>query len=269
MQVAIVKPPGYPHVEALREVAETLSDALRALNFGGGIIELPRYVGRITSRLIVLGAHLCYELPPDAIIYNLEQVGSAWFDAGYRELLAKHETWDYDAANAARFSSLGLPTPKVVPIGHMPCLTRISNLPPARQDIDVLFYGSINARRGHVIDALANRGVKVHRIFGYYGNERDFLIARSKIVLNLHYYDAQVFEMVRVSYLLANSKCVLSEGPVQPGLEGALAWADYSALVDATLGLLADEAQREALGAAGLAAMQSRPETAILAAALK
>ena len=43
-----------------------------------------------------------------------------------------------------------------------------------------------------------------------------YWIARSKIVLNLHQYDAQVFEIVRVSYLLANRRAVVSERGANP-----------------------------------------------------
>ena len=41
--------------------------------------------------------------------------------------------------------------------------------------------------------------------------QRDALIARSKVVLNMHYYEPGEFESVRVSYLWANRKCVVTE----------------------------------------------------------
>ena len=49
---------------------------------------------------------------------------------------------------------------------------------------------------------------------GVRGAERDALIARARLVLNLHFYPTAIFELVRVSYLLANGKAVVAEcGP--------------------------------------------------------
>src|SRR5690606_37961926 len=109
--------------------------------------------------------------------------------------------------------------------------------------------------RMRVIDALRQRGVKVELVFGCYGKLRDQLIARSKLVLNLHFYDQHIFESVRVFYLLANSKAVVAEiaddTEIDPRLRRAVHGTSYDGLVDACLDLLADDArrrQREELG---------------------
>jgi hypothetical protein len=83
--------------------------------------------------------------------------------------------------------------------------------------------------------------------FGAYGAGRDALVARSKIVLSMHYYEPAAFEIVRVAYLLANAKAVVAE--VNPG-----------ETVDADL--------LPGLEKAGLVAMQARREDEILAAVL-
>ena len=41
-------------------------------------------------------------------------------------------------------------------------------------------------------------------LFGDYGEVRDRWIARSRVVLNIHFYDIKVAEQVRLSYLLNN-----------------------------------------------------------------
>jgi hypothetical protein len=51
----------------------------------------------------------------------------------------------------------------------------------------------------------------VHHAYDVWGPARDELIARAKVVLNLHYYEAAIFEQVRVSYLLNNEALVISE----------------------------------------------------------
>jgi hypothetical protein len=100
------------------------------------------------------------------------------------------------------------------------------------QDIDVCFYGSVNERRLKILDALKavkvkeeltdgnviERNLTVASFVGY-GGYRDKLIARSKIVLNLHYYDSAIFETFRCSHLFANKKLVISEFGKDKGLE--------------------------------------------------
>lgn len=91
--------------------------------------------------------------------------------------------WDYSAANVARLAALGVAALHV-PIGYHPVLARIER---AAEDLDVLFYGSLNERREAVLDGLEARGLQVASVFGVYGAERDALIARAKLVLNVHY----------------------------------------------------------------------------------
>ena len=87
----------------------------------------------------------------------------------------------------------------VVPIGYTRELTRIRRVAPP--DIDVLFIGSINPRRRAVLEQMHADGLRVQAAFGVYGAERDALVARARIVLNVHFYEAKVLEMVRLSYL--------------------------------------------------------------------
>ena len=41
--------------------------------------------------------------------------------------------------------------------------------------------------------------------------KRDYILNRSKIVLNINYYDNSVLETARLSYLIANKAFVISE----------------------------------------------------------
>ncbi len=269
--VLVVQPPGYAHSEAFSEVADSLVFALRAL--GQDVLRGGQAIpGR---RPIVLGSNLLsrhpVELPPDAILYNLEQVeaGSGWMTPALVDLFRRHQVWDYSQANAARYPELGLAPPRVVPIGWVPELSRIE---PAAEEIDVLFYGSMNERRRAILEALTARGLRVHVAFGVYGEARDRLVARSRIVLNIHFYEAKVFEIVRVSYLLANRCCVVSERGAEPSeereFEGAVAFADSQELVGTCVRLCADPDARRQLREQGLRAMAARDLRIILAEAL-
>ena len=117
--------------------------------------------------------------------------------------------WDYSKANLDPWKMLGATSVKIVPIAYAPILTRI--LKPAEQDIDVLLYGISGGKRLEAFQILSQAGLKVMFFSGLYGDARDQLIARSKIILNVNLYNfAQIFEIVRVSYLLANKKAVVS-----------------------------------------------------------
>jgi hypothetical protein len=168
-------------------------------------------------------------------LYNLEQVydESPWMTPALLTLFRRRPVWDYSQANIERLAARQVPRLTHVPIRYVPELTRIL---PAPEDIDVLFYGIYTTRRHAVLNALRGRGFRVGWLLNRYGADRDALIARSKIVINMHQHDAQVFEIVRVSYLLANRRTVVSERGAHPteevDLESGVAFAAYDDLVD-------------------------------------
>src|SRR6185503_16080302 len=182
--------------------------------------------------------------------------GSSWMRPELLQLFREFPVWDYSARNVERWVELGVPRPRCVPIGTVPEMTRIASRP---EEIDVLFYGSINERRKKVIDELRARGVRAEAVFGAYGVVRDQLISVSRLILNLHYYEAKVFEIVRVSYLLANRCVVVSERGADPDeeaeFESGVAFADYTDLADRCVDLLARPDERARLADAGHAIM--------------
>ena len=273
-RITPVRPPGYAHTDAFREISETLQFGLRALGHEADISENEIEPGWTN---ILLGAHLLTPeqmqcLPRDLVIYNLEQLGGARLNPAYYELGKHHRIWDYDTGNLEKWRSLGcLHAPVHVPIGYVPESTRIKNA--AVQDIDVLFYGSLNERRKRILNGLQDAGLNVHSVFGVYGSERDELIARAKVVLNVHFYESKVFEIVRVSYLLANAKAVVSEvspgSEKEKGLHAAIACMPYDALVETCRSLVQDEKKRRKQEACGFEWFSQRRETDILKAALE
>lgn len=269
--VVVVSPPGYAHSEAFREVAETVRLGLVALGHDAVAASTPPP----DRRAIVVGANLLpsHPLPlrPDAILYNLEQAeaGSPWLTEAQLDLFRRFRVWDYSARNAARLAALGVPAPAVVPIGWVPELARIA---PAAEDVDVLFYGSMNPRRSAIVRRLRAEGLRVETAFGVYGAARDAWIARAKVVLNVHFYEAKVFEVVRVSYLLANRKAVVSERGADAEEDApfaeAVRFGRYDELPRLCRALVESAEERRRLGDAGLRVMQERPEPEILARAL-
>jgi Macrocin-O-methyltransferase (TylF) len=264
--VTVIKPEGYAHSECLREVAETLQFGLRSLGHTAQILD--NLVDPQATN-IILGAHLLEPheerlLPPGSIIYNLEQLGAARLSDNYYALAKRYQIWDYSPFNIERWNQIDcISLPRLVELGYVPELRRIASCP--EQDIDVLFYGSMNDHRLSVLRKLRDVGIKVNVAFGVYGRERDDLIARSKIVLNIHCYETQLFEAVRVSYLLANSKAVVTEPSPDIGhYSDAVAVFSADDIVAGCLDLLKDDAKRKALEIRGFEHFSQRSAAQIL-----
>ncbi len=169
-------------------------------------------------------------MPADAILFNTEQTGARGadpkriFDAV--QTWKKRVVWDYSETNAKVLRAMGCERVIHCPVGYSPAMTRITPLKPEEEDIDVLFAGSVETPkrivglhaagikvldRGQILADLKSAGLNVVHVWGVYGKDLDSYVARSKIVLNLHYYEGAVFEIFRCSHLLANKKCVVTE----------------------------------------------------------
>lgn len=261
--------PNYTHSAAFRELEET---TLHGLNRAGYRVTNAFAPTENLPRTIVFGAHLLQDAPPwpsTAIIYNTEHNASAAMRPDYLDLLRRHIVWDYSADNAAALAArLGKPVLHV-PLGYTPELATIQ---AADEDIDVLFYGSLNDRRQRVLADLAAAGLRVEAPFGLYGAARDALIARAKIVLNVHFYVPGHFEVIRVGHLMANRKAVVTElnpgETIDPDLAPGLACVPYDDLVPAIRALIADPDRRARLAAAGHTSFAARDAAAILAQAI-
>jgi 2-polyprenyl-3-methyl-5-hydroxy-6-metoxy-1,4-benzoquinol methylase len=265
--VAIIRPEGYVHSDCFFEVAEALRSGLCTL--GHSVDQGENTINALATN-IVLGAHLLTEeestlLLPSTIIFNLEQIGGAkplpdW----YAGLAARHRIWDYSPLNLRHWNLLPCVTPSLlVEIGFVPELRHIVSAPV--QDIDVLFYGSLNDRRSAVINALRDAGLQVVAVFAVYGSQRDALIARAKVVLNVHYHGTELIEIVRISYLLANAKAVVSEPAPDLGTLGeAIITCPYEELVETCVALVRDEAARVALERKGAEWFERRDQATIL-----
>ena len=192
---------------------------------------------------------------------------SAWVSRAF-DLARRYEVWDYSEKNIAMLQSQGANRVRLFQIGHHPRLARIARDVP--QDIDVLFYGSFNPRRRAVLGQLRQAGCVVKAVFGVYGAERDALIARSKLVLNLHFYQSKIFEVVRVFYLLSNARAVVAErGPdttIDPHYLPGICAVEYADLAASCLQLLSDDSARQQLETRALDTMSQHPQHCYTAA---
>lgn len=227
------------------------------------------------ARHIVLCPHLLEantlaSLPPDTILYNLEQIDAlSPLPPSRLSAFAHCQVWEYSERNLARWREAGIAAAHV-PVGWYPGLERITAA--NAKDVDLLFYGVINRRRADALNQLDRAGLRVHVAQGVFGQDLDALLARTRLVVNIHCYRTAIFESVRASFLLANGIAVVSERSaeteVPPAFEEAVCWAPVEGLAEACRTLLADVERSNEQARRGREAMRTLSIVPPLRAAL-
>jgi hypothetical protein len=273
----IIPNPRAHGLKGYKEVIETVRWGLEQL---GHYVTYAVNEVAIDATNIVFGAQVMpvaalRQLPDNTIIYNFEQLRGL---AAIREELKyvaaeeRFRIWEYSQANLAAWHLLGRRQVKIVPVGYAPLLTRIPK--PPQQDIDVLIYGLTGERRLQIFHTLSHFGLSIIFACGFYGSIRDDLISRSKIVLNINLYQmARIFEIVRVSYLLANRKAVVADLDTDTSVEddvraGVKFVSSAQELVDVCVKLVEDESERTKLEEAGYSSIRQRDIRGIIESAL-
>lgn len=217
---------------------------------------------------VIIGANACAKnpcpgkIPKDSIIINFEQMyqESPHLTPEYIKLLKKYEVWDYNEHNFKWLKDNLNITSKILKIGYeqefeIPKLLALTEI---KEDIDVLFYGHLNERRLAILTELQKRFPDKNICFrsnNLWAKERDEHILRAKIVLNLHLYDAKLFEYPRVSFLLNNGKFVISETSTNDSeyqfLKNALVICEYDKVCDMVEKYLFDSVSRRQIADMG------------------
>ena len=241
IHICVLQPVGYPHSMGLLDPALYLQHQLQRM---GVPVTIAKNRLMHDAVNVIFGAHLGFD--PElrrrycCFFVNLEQLGrtGASLPAPYLALLRSSAVVDYDAANVCHYARDPADVPLIAfhdapylrPDGVVP-------LPLEERPIDVLFFGSMNDRRRQVLGALEAAGVNVARFqTPVYGPERDDVIRQSKLVLNLHYYEASRFEQVRAFQVLSLGTPMLCERNVTtnpaPEFENAVFWRSPERIVD-------------------------------------
>jgi hypothetical protein len=183
-------------------------------------VEIDEAVRQLRGRDdVYFNAHV-FDAPEGGVVFNLENVPGQVDPARWE---SRH-VWDFSASNAAKYDA------EHVPVGWHASMERFAR--SAELDIDVVFTGCLNPRRIRVLEALADRDLNVVVIPpGVYGTERDAVLARAKLALNMLFYEDGIFPALRVAHLVANRVPVLSERC--PEGWGFVPTCDYSEIVDA------------------------------------
>lgn len=182
-----------------------------------GFEELDAAVTQIIGRddRVYFNAHLDQSaVPSGAVVYNLENVG---IQLQPKRFFARQRVWDFSQRNVSRWRAVGRDA-VYVPVGFHPSMVRFTPRPWLERKNDVAFIGCMNARRQAVLDDLRRRGLRVQGIFGVFGTARDDILAHSRVILNMLYYDDGVFPVLRQIHAVANGLPVVSEtAPEAPG----------------------------------------------------
>lgn len=274
--IAIIAPEGYAHWQAFTATAGAFSEALSELGIACSI-GCNEY--NHDAKNIVFGAHLIAseaadrDVPEGSVIFNLEQLAGFGVEnhAVYADLLRRFTVWDYSPRNIAWIDA-NIANAKVAHVGLGFTPNMVSHLPASEQPTDVLFYGSLNPRRAGVLEKLTASGMTVKHLFNVYGDALDAELARAKVVLNMHFYEDSIHEIVRTSYLLANRKAVVTEcnqgTEMDRGLRDGMRAVPYDRLADACMDLVSNDDARRRLESDGFALFSRKPQAALLRAAI-
>jgi len=255
------------HAQFFREIALILKLGLGELGhevfMGEGL--------RKDSMNIILGYHLIggKKLPPGYkyIIYQLEQLSeNGLLPLSILNTLKSENTviWDFTERNVEFLAEHGIDA-IYKPIGFHPLLNCVQHC--EEKDVDVLFYGSRNPRRIKILSELNERfNLKV--LFGIYGKDRDHWIARSKIVIALHYYETKYFDDVRLTYLLNNKAFTVVEDTPHKKYENFLIYTDYDRITETCGYYLEQEKLREKAAHKAFSEFSEYPEAEFLKTAL-
>jgi hypothetical protein len=123
-----------------------------------------------------------------------------------------------------------------------------------------------------VLDGVVRAGIRLHVADGIYLADRDALVARAKIVLNVHAADDSSLEMARVAYALANRRALVTElgrgARLDADLSDGVLAGPTSALPDLCRALVVDDGRRVALAERGFQAFSRRDLVATVRNAL-
>ncbi len=274
--ISVVEPQGYIHSRVFDELVSLVKFSI--LQMGKSCsVGTNTLVNNRTN--IIVGCHLIpdgvnLDFPASSIFLNTEPLFSQNNIKWSRRVVAyakQFRVWDYNAKNVNTLTMLGARDARLLRVGYQPELAVIPKSPSL--DIDVLFYGSRNKRRLAVLQDIQARGMKVVALLGVYGKARDDLIARSKVVLNMQYFDQRNFEIIRVFYLMTNAKAVVTElGPntlVERRFLSGLKAVPYDSLLTTCERLVADHAERQALESAALRTIMAYPQVEFMSPLLE
>jgi len=122
------------------------------------------------------------------------------------------EVWDYSQVNVDILKSQGIQA-RHVPLQTTPeDVAKLKSYIPSKPEFDVGFCGVVPDRRMRILQQLGEKGLKVVLCNTTYGEERDRILAKCRVQLNIHQTDVhKVYESTRCNHWLDAGIPVISE----------------------------------------------------------
>jgi hypothetical protein len=166
---------------------------------------------------IICTTHEDHPLPENYISYNYEQLttNKQWPPKFFDRLKNARQVWDYSLKNIEILRDHHDITAIHVPFGHTKNMLSSSiSKPPssAIRDIDITFVGAINPSRKQPLQAMMDQKIAMFVSSNCFGNNLINVYHRSKLGLNLHFYQGKtILEVHRIIPMIINGVYVVSE----------------------------------------------------------
>lgn len=192
-------------------IAKLLVKQLHAMGFKTEIMTETPQDGYEDIPHFVICPQMFTELPAQYVAFQMEQsVHSRWFtDSYFNKLHRASAVFDYSMDNIAFLldHELSMKNVYLMPVGFLD--DGRTELP--QKDIDILFYGDDHCpRRQTFLQKLESR-FTVKRVNNLFGDDMRDVLRRSKIVVNIHYYEGALLETTRIHEALSEDCLVISE----------------------------------------------------------
>ena len=201
-------------------------------------------------------------------LLGTEQPDSDWFHSNLVVAPNARAMLDINPLGVESYRRCGLRCFHL-PLGYDPMLERTSGPLPVERDLDVCLLASLTERREKFLarhaDFFAERNCHLRLVpLGFAKTketksylpveERNAILQRSKLLLNIHYSDLRYLEWHRMLVGLANGCCIVSEtcegfAPLIPGKHFVM--VEQGQLIEACRYYLEHPAEREAIAEAG------------------
>jgi len=196
-------------------IASTLLEYFQHLGISAALVGAidERHVSLNVLYIILQAAQ--YDIPFGLryVVYQVESTQtSPWSHAKNRKMFADDSLFVFDFS-VDNYQLLDLNLQKKT--AYLPIPLTLSTQRSSGYEFDVLFYGSMCARRFQILDKLRNKhNIRIKVVSGVFGENMAELIKKARVVLNLHCYNSAPLETSRINEVLKYDKIIVSEDPV-------------------------------------------------------
>ena len=210
----------------------------------------------------IINPQLFLHFPKNYVAVQMEQsISTRWFTPEYLTTLDRAlAILDYSSINIEYLVSQGISFQKIfyMPIGILPEYDKYLSgagydLPETGREIDVLFYGDTNCKRRKAYLKALDKRFNLYVATAIFGEEMLALIRRSKVVVNVHYYEGALLETTKIYETLSLGTPVVSEESVDldlhESLNGVVKFTpvgDIDAMIEEVARLLEDKQRMSA-----------------------